>query len=615
MAAPRLFISYRRDDSAGHAGRLFDRLAERFGPKKVFRDIDTIAAGDDFVKAVRASVEQCDVLLVLIGPRWLSATDEDGRWRLADENDMVRLESAIALQRNLRVIPVLLQGAAMPKAKDLPAELAALARRNAVELRDASFERDVEHLIGLLGPSWRLRLARLLRSRAVQAALATTVAAVVGLWAYPLIALTPEKARIQVVQMGMTFDADTFVARAGHGDLTAVRLFLRAGMAPDSVDREQRTAAQMAAAAGHQSVLQVLLEKGADAGEALSWAAGNGRQAIVGMLLARQPSRASISLALHNAAGTRHTDIVKTLLDAGADVDAAGGRDNSSALIEAAERPAPATVQLLLERGAKVNFQSGSGETALLASMRPRSSNADAREVAQRLQIARELLDRGADIEARLQSMQSRQPTPLLLAIDERLSPVAQLLIERGADVNARTGDTDGGERQLSALMRAAREGLADVVAALLAKGAAVDARNENGNTALLELVLSRGPNPAPEVARLLLDGGADVNATNIRKRSALMIAAGRSGGVDVALVRQLLDRGARIDAANQDGQTALMFAAQSGQTEIARELIDRGAKQAQTDDEGRTALMFATQAGHKELIKLLTPAVRTTGR
>ena len=239
MAAPRLFISYRRDDSAGHAGRLFDRLAERFGPKQVFRDIDTLAAGQDFVRAVRDSINQCDVLLVLIGTRWLSATDGEGRWRLADDNDLVRLEIASALARNLRVIPVLLQGAAMPKAKDLPAEMAALVQRNAVEIRDTSFERDVDHLAGLLGPGWWHRLQRLLRSaRACRPRWSTAVAVLAGLWAYPLITLTPEKARVQIVRDGHDLRCRQLSSPcAGKGDLTAVQLFLRAGMAPDSVDR------------------------------------------------------------------------------------------------------------------------------------------------------------------------------------------------------------------------------------------------------------------------------------------------------------------------------------------------------------------------------------------
>ena len=149
----------------------------------------------------------------------------------------------------------------------------------------------------------------------------------------------------------------------------------------------------------------------------------------------------------------------------------------------------------------------------------------------------RVLLDKGADIEARMQSMQTWQPTALLLAIDQRLTPVALLLIERGADVNAQTGDTGGDQRQLSALMRAAREGLAEVVAALLAKGAVVDARNQNGNSALMEAALS--VNPSFEAARLLLAGGADVNAdqhqpahgADVRRPAALTRSTSRSCG------------------------------------------------------------------------------------
>ena len=120
MASPAIFISYRREDSSGHAGRLFDRLVEHFGKERIYRDIDTIQAGENFVEAVRQKVNVSDVVLVLIGPRWLTATDEEGRWRLADENDLVRLEIATGLERNIRVIPVLLQGASMPRAKDLP---------------------------------------------------------------------------------------------------------------------------------------------------------------------------------------------------------------------------------------------------------------------------------------------------------------------------------------------------------------------------------------------------------------------------------------------------------------------------------------------------------------
>ena len=99
MAAPTIFISYRCEDTVGHAGRIFDRLVERFGKEHVFRDLDTISAGEDFVETVRQKIHTSDIVLALIGPRWLTAADEEGRWRLADENDFVRVEIVTALEQ------------------------------------------------------------------------------------------------------------------------------------------------------------------------------------------------------------------------------------------------------------------------------------------------------------------------------------------------------------------------------------------------------------------------------------------------------------------------------------------------------------------------------------
>jgi hypothetical protein len=141
---PRIFVSYRRDDTGGHAGRLCDRLSERFGKGQIFRDLDAIDPGADFVAAIQKAVAECDVLLALIGKRW---TGEEGRRRLDDEKDFVRLEIAAALERKIRVIPVLLQGAAMPQAKDLPDVLQSLAHRNAFTVTDAAFDDDVKRLL------------------------------------------------------------------------------------------------------------------------------------------------------------------------------------------------------------------------------------------------------------------------------------------------------------------------------------------------------------------------------------------------------------------------------------------------------------------------------------
>jgi hypothetical protein len=108
-----VFISYRRDDTAGHAGRLFDTLVRRFGEPSVFMDLTDIAPGADFVETLERAVGSCDVLLVLIGRNWLSAGSH-GRSRLEDPQDFIRREVATALTRNIPVMPVLLQGAPMP---------------------------------------------------------------------------------------------------------------------------------------------------------------------------------------------------------------------------------------------------------------------------------------------------------------------------------------------------------------------------------------------------------------------------------------------------------------------------------------------------------------------
>ena len=108
---PRIFISYRRDDSAAHAGRLYDRLEGHFGQENVFMDVDAIQPGLDFVEVVQEAVGSCDALIAVIGKEWQRVVDGSGRRRLENPEDLVRLEIATALSRNIRVIPVLVQGA------------------------------------------------------------------------------------------------------------------------------------------------------------------------------------------------------------------------------------------------------------------------------------------------------------------------------------------------------------------------------------------------------------------------------------------------------------------------------------------------------------------------
>jgi hypothetical protein len=156
MSDQNIFISYRRDDAAGHARLIRERLDVRF-PGRVFMDVADIAVGADFVAEIERKVGDCVALIALIGKQWVTITDQSGRRRLDQPNDLVRLEVATALRRSITVIPVLVEHAAMPDGATLPEDLAELSRHNALEITEADFEHDVERLIerlnALFGPS------------------------------------------------------------------------------------------------------------------------------------------------------------------------------------------------------------------------------------------------------------------------------------------------------------------------------------------------------------------------------------------------------------------------------------------------------------------------------
>jgi len=144
----QVFLSYRRTDVGGYAGRLTDALSERLGARSVFQDVTAITLGEAFTDAIDRALDESDAVLAVIGPAWLSASTPEGSIRLLEPDDYVRLELGRALQRaDVRVIPVLVGGARLPTADALPEDLRGLVERQGIVLRDESWHQDVDSLV------------------------------------------------------------------------------------------------------------------------------------------------------------------------------------------------------------------------------------------------------------------------------------------------------------------------------------------------------------------------------------------------------------------------------------------------------------------------------------
>ncbi len=156
---PAIFISYRRVDSAGESGHLYEDLCRSFGSSSVFMDVEGIERGDDFGSKIEAALRSATALVVVIGPEWLRCTDADGRPRLEQEDDWVRQEVARSLERGILILPVLVDGAAMPKAHEMPPDLVDLVRSQAADLRHTSWNYDLKRIVGALQRvvPWSLR--------------------------------------------------------------------------------------------------------------------------------------------------------------------------------------------------------------------------------------------------------------------------------------------------------------------------------------------------------------------------------------------------------------------------------------------------------------------------
>jgi hypothetical protein len=184
---PDIFISYRREDTSGYAGRLYDQVSSHFGREHVFMDVADLEPGSDFVDTIENKVGTCDALIALIGKNWLMIKDEQNQVRLRMPGDFVSIEIAAALKRSVEVVPVLVGGAKMPLQRELPESLQLLSRRQALEISDTHFTRDVGDLIEALKRAGTRDPQQLKSSRrALAAAISTTcaLAAAIGIWTW-----------------------------------------------------------------------------------------------------------------------------------------------------------------------------------------------------------------------------------------------------------------------------------------------------------------------------------------------------------------------------------------------------------------------------------------------
>lgn len=222
----RIFISYRRDDAAGYAGRLEEALEKRLGRGTVFRDVLDIPPGEDFVAAIRARLAGAQTVLVLIGPRWAGG-EAGGPRRIDDAGDFVRLEVAVALDSGARVVPVLLPGATMPAEADLPVPLKPLARRNALRLGDAHWDADISRLADAVG----LSRQRSVWPWAVGGAAVAAAAVAALCWLKPAVPADPSARLIGSWQAEVKYSwgarhGERFEFKRHAGQLTGTATFL-----------------------------------------------------------------------------------------------------------------------------------------------------------------------------------------------------------------------------------------------------------------------------------------------------------------------------------------------------------------------------------------------------
>lgn len=370
------------------------------------------------------------------------------------------------------------------------------------------------------------------------------------------------EAREELERFGVEYSGASFLESAENGDITTIKLLLKAGMDPDVTGEHEATALMVAARNGKVDVLNLLIEAGAEV-----------------------DATAFMIAALH-----AQTEVVRALLRAGVDVNARVYK--KTALTTAAVRGHAETVMALIAAGADVEARDAHGDTALVLAAREGHTRPACEDYTN---IVRALLDAGADANARFHGGGS----VLVFAAYGGCIEMVHDLLRAGADVNVR------GRQGQTALHFASKKGYGEIAKDLIEAGADVNARDDLPWTVLIHAA-SQGH---PEIVQALIDAGADVNAADRWDSTALihLLRTGNTGRRHVETAKVLIRTGSGLDARERDdGLTALMIVARKCDTELAQALIDAGASVNIKDNAGRIALKHAEERGCTEIVQLL---------
>ena len=450
----------------------------------------------------------------------------------------------------------------------------------------------------------------------VYVAIAVLLVSVSGFWIYVRLSPPPSEVRAQIENMDMDFDAKTFIKRAKDNDIQAVDLFLQAGIDPneeaqideenESDDKYKVSALQMAAANGHLDMVKKLVEHGANLDKAVPSAAVNGQKQILEFMLEKNPSQLAINKALISAAGSENTDIVQFLLDKGADVNFINKDNDNTALIRAAGSLKIENARLLLSKNADVNAKVDDliTPTALFAAS---TAAMYSQSYSDMIDL---LLDHGADVNVLNKKDNS---TPLLEVItasntageevEQLRLKIVQNLLNKGADLTVRAKWMESW--QPTPLLAAIHTRKPQIALLLIEKGAEVN--DESGMTsgsnpnAHYTALMQASEKGMADVVKALIDKGAEINTRNEDGNSALLIATESNEGAEALPI--LLDKGADVTVTNNEGRTALMNASaitgHFGADDIEL-LIKKGVNVNASDGNGWTALMFAAKGQYE---------------